>query len=126
MLLQLQYSAPLAEAARTSSTLSGSLRQGDPRRPVQQTVMIAVTQPAFALRKVQDEKLLEMVVSRVEKTADRQRTYHIHISQHCCCGSMVRRFKMLELCNAAWGISKMSFPVDKIDKGMQAGLSIPI
>ena len=72
--MQLQYSAPLAEAAQTSSTLSGSLRQGDPRRPVQRTVMIAVTQPAFALRKVQDEKLLEMVVSRVEKTADRQRT----------------------------------------------------
>ena len=27
---------------------------------------------------------------------------------------------MLELCNAAWGISKMSLPVEKIDKGMQA------
>ncbi|CAE7230164.1 dnm1l [Symbiodinium sp. CCMP2592] len=60
---------------------------------------------AFGKLAVQDEKLLEMVVSRVEKTAD--------------------RFKMLELCNAAWGISKMSFPVDKIDKGMQARLSIP-
>ena len=33
--------------------------------------MIAVAQPSSVLRKVQDEKLLEMVVSRVEKTAER-------------------------------------------------------
>ncbi|CAE7385387.1 XBAT33 [Symbiodinium natans] len=54
---------------------------------------------AFGKLAVQDEKMLELVVDRVELTAD--------------------RFRMLELCNSAWGISKMTLPLEKIDKGMQ-------
>lgn len=47
---------------------------------------------------VKDEKLLELVLARLEE--------------------MVERFKTLELCNAAWGISKMNS--DKAENGMQA------
>ena len=71
---------------------------------------------------VQSERLLELVVGRIETTVERQMAnLDVHVWRtkalllFCLC-----RFKMLELCNAAWGISKMSLPLEKIDKGMQA------
>ena len=50
---------------------------------------------SHSMRQVKDEEMLELLVERLRHS--------------------VERFKTLELCNAAWGISKMK----KAERGMQ-------